>query len=159
MFKINQKFLENLEKGETSDILEMRVVQLMKNRKKWKFSPTYVNTCGHPSVINTRGECAFCTVQSDVDRRLAEEIDKTEKHLDALRRQKTMHDIGVYMVQEGHADLLYTMGVTTSPGSEVRPRQAAIAAGERWYTPDTPCRHCGTLAPRYVANGMCKGCR
>jgi len=38
------------------------------------------------------------------------------------------------------------------------PRQAAIAAGQTWYIPDTPCKHCGTLAERNVHNGQCKGC-
>jgi len=38
------------------------------------------------------------------------------------------------------------------------PRQLALAAGETWYTPDQSCKYCGTLAPRRVDNGRCKGC-
>lgn len=37
----------------------------------------------------------------------------------------------------------------------VSPRQAAMAAGEEWYTPDDPCKRCGELAPRRVARGEC----
>ena len=40
-----------------------------------------------------------------------------------------------------------------------KPRQVAIAAGETWYTPDSPCSKCGTLAQRNVHTGACKGCR
>lgn len=42
--------------------------------------------------------------------------------------------------------------------NRISPRQAAIAAGEKWYTPDRPCIRCGTKAPRRVADGFCKGC-
>lgn len=38
------------------------------------------------------------------------------------------------------------------------PRQAAIAAGEKWYTPSAPCQRCGTTAERRVDNGSCSGC-
>lgn len=38
------------------------------------------------------------------------------------------------------------------------PRQAAKAAGHRWYMPVEPCGKCGQLAERYVANGRCRGC-
>jgi hypothetical protein len=38
------------------------------------------------------------------------------------------------------------------------PRQQALAAGQKWYTPARPCTRCGTLAERYVANGRCRGC-
>lgn len=37
------------------------------------------------------------------------------------------------------------------------PRQLAIAAGEAWYQPTTPCVH-GHLAPRRVSNGACRQC-
>jgi hypothetical protein len=42
--------------------------------------------------------------------------------------------------------------------TDTSPRQAALAAGDRWYTPDTPCKRCGTMAPKMVANGQCSGC-
>jgi len=38
------------------------------------------------------------------------------------------------------------------------PRKAAITAGERWYTPLTPCSRCGATSPKRVDNGQCKGC-
>lgn len=37
------------------------------------------------------------------------------------------------------------------------PRQLALAAGEVWYQPLTPCAH-GHLAPRRVSNGSCQRC-
>jgi len=42
---------------------------------------------------------------------------------------------------------------------KVSPRQAAIEAGEAWYTPDTLCPKCHTLAKRNVNNGRCLGCK
>lgn len=57
------------------------------------------------------------------------------------------------------------LGIRTPEGDcaecakpRVSPRQAAIAAGETWYAPATPCKRCGTLAPRSVARGECRGC-
>jgi cytidyltransferase-like protein len=38
------------------------------------------------------------------------------------------------------------------------PRQQAIADGKRWYIPYEPCKHCNTIAERYVANGKCRNC-
>lgn len=38
------------------------------------------------------------------------------------------------------------------------PRKAAIANGEKWYTPLESCAKCGQMASRNVANGQCKGC-
>lgn len=40
------------------------------------------------------------------------------------------------------------------------PRQAAIAAGEKWYMPhdDDPCKKCGQVALRRVTDGACRGC-
>ena len=39
------------------------------------------------------------------------------------------------------------------------PRQAAIAAGKKWYISDVQCPSCGTENPtKYVANGACGGC-
>ena len=38
------------------------------------------------------------------------------------------------------------------------PRQLAIQSGQTWYTPDVPCKKCGTLAERNVHNGACRGC-
>jgi ribosomal protein L37AE/L43A len=38
------------------------------------------------------------------------------------------------------------------------PRQEAIKAGEKWYTPDTPCPICGGYDLRRVDNGRWQGC-
>lgn len=40
----------------------------------------------------------------------------------------------------------------------ISPRQAALASGEEWYTPTTPCNRCGEIAEKRVANGECRGC-
>lgn len=39
------------------------------------------------------------------------------------------------------------------------PRQKAIRDGEKYYTPDHPCKHCKTLSPKQVNNGRCSGCQ
>ena len=41
---------------------------------------------------------------------------------------------------------------------ERSPRQQAIAAGEKWYTPTKPCPICSTTALRHVDNARCRGC-
>ena len=41
--------------------------------------------------------------------------------------------------------------------SKPSPRQAALAEGKKWYTPDKPCKHCGYIAERRVNNGDCRG--
>ena len=41
---------------------------------------------------------------------------------------------------------------------ERSPRQQAIAAGEKWYTPSKPCPICSTTALRHVDNARCQGC-
>lgn len=51
-----------------------------------------------------------------------------------------------------------TNGIDREP-LERSPRQEAIAAGEKWYTPATPCPRCSTTAPRRVSDGVCKGCQ
>lgn len=38
------------------------------------------------------------------------------------------------------------------------PRQIALRAGEKWYTPGKPCPHCGQTAPKRVHDGRCQGC-
>ena len=38
------------------------------------------------------------------------------------------------------------------------PRKLAIAAGEKWYMPDTPCNKCNTRSLKRVDNGQCQGC-
>lgn len=38
------------------------------------------------------------------------------------------------------------------------PRQAALAAGEKWFTPTDPCPKCGTTSRRRVTDSHCTGC-
>jgi len=38
------------------------------------------------------------------------------------------------------------------------PRKKAIGAGEIWFMPEKPCKHCGLIAIRRVNNGECRGC-
>ena len=38
------------------------------------------------------------------------------------------------------------------------PRKIAQRKGDLWYTPDTPCIHCGQKALKRVNNGACQGC-
>lgn len=60
----------------------------------------------------------------------------------------------------GHPGLLLINGkcATCDDIAKASPRQQAINAGEKWYTPTKPCKECHQLAPRYVANGTCSGC-
>lgn len=64
--------------------------------------------------------------------------------------------------QNGHVGMF--KGVSTclvceiERSKQVSPRKAAVEAGEAWYTPATPCKHCGEIAPKRVSNGSCRSC-
>lgn len=162
MFK---DFQEKINAGRSDDIVESAVLKMMKKEKIWKFSPDYRPTCEHPPVINNRGKCAFCTVIDNLNAKLQQKISETEYLLDGLKRQKMMHDMGVYIEQTDRPDILPLLGVVTESAisravfSGASPRARAVAAGEKWYTPSESCSKCGTLAQRYVANGKCRGCK
>ena len=97
--------------------------------------------------------------------KLQQKINETAYLLDGLKRQKMMHDMGVYMEQPDRPDILPLLGVVTESAvsravfSGASARAQAKAAGEKWYTPSEPCSKCGTLSQRYVANGRCRGCK
>mgnify|MGYP006914385500 CR=1 FL=1 len=148
-------FSEILETGKTNNPVELKVIEMVKMGNFWKLSPDYKSPCGHPPVINARGRCAFCFVENQFDVKLEEKISRLETELEALKRQKMSHQMGVYLPQPG-CESLYNM--SSNIPKQTTPRAKAIAAGEKWYTPDEPCPKCGTLSPRYVANGRCKGC-
>lgn len=48
--------------------------------------------------------------------------------------------------------------MSRSFGSAMRPRQAAIEAGEKWYFTGKPCKY-GHVALRQVANKGCRDCQ
>ncbi len=55
-------------------------------------------------------------------------------------------------------DPRYPIEYPPKPSKLLTSRQQALADGRRWFVPTTRCRHCNTLALRYVANGRCLGC-
>ena len=153
---INEKFLKVLNHGESSNPVESKVIQMIKSGNFWRLSPDYKLTCGHPSVINARGRCAFCFVENQIDTKLEERIASLETLLDNLKRQRMSNQMGVYLPQQG-CESLFDLPSKPQP-TKLTPRAKAVAAGAKWYTPDKPCPKCGTLSQRYVANGRCKGC-
>ena len=62
----------------------------------------------------------------------------------------------------GHLGVHDTMGrcvYCEDIKNRVSPRQAALRAGERWYTPETACIRCGTFSLRSTDNSKCRGCK
>lgn len=136
----------------SSDEIEQKVLDLMhgENGKKYIKQQSRIQKCGHPGVRHN-GNCAFCEV---IERSKIVQSDPSEarekvlrSRLEALRKEVT--DIENQLA-------LIDMGV---PVRTTVTRQEALAAGLKWYTPENPCKHCGTFSERYVANGKCKGCK
>lgn len=92
-----------------------------------------------PAIVNTAGE---------VDA-LRENIAMIERNITVLNEQLQMMKNALLLSESGiHVGIIKIKS----------PRQQAIADGKRWYIPYEPCKHCNTIAERYVANGKCRNC-
>lgn len=135
----------------TGHELSDRVLEAIRNGKKWVIQKKRNQVCWHPGVKMTNGKCVFCALSSGgagkltgIDlaiRNTRNDIEKMQSHLAVLETYKAL---GAHAVPER---------------PEIKsPRQQAIAEGRKWYIPYTPCKHCHRTAERYVANGKCRNC-
>ena len=87
----------------------------------------------------------------------------------STKGEATASVLGLYVDQSpcnrsGHIGIKLTNGKCYICERErlakpLTPRALAIKEGDTWYTPIETCKRCGTLSPRRVNNGECKGCK
>jgi len=127
-----------------------------------KFDPSMTvsslpnRTCGHLGIRTSNGKCYQCTIDRDrqhEEQRRARESTKQVDEVRAAQIRARREELMKEYVALGK-ELIAVTDVSVPAVS----RQQALVTGARWYIPDTPCRRCGQLAPRYVANGRCKSC-
>lgn len=121
--------------------------------------------CGHVGVWQGSA-CAICA-QKRRDRRIddkaktdvgyiesvRQQLSQVKENIDALKKQEEMLQNIITLTEMG-----IDVGRVTPLIRVKSPRQQAIADGKRWYIPYEPCKHCNTIAERYVANGKCRNC-
>ncbi|HEI0612133.1 TPA: hypothetical protein SIF59_004010 [Escherichia coli] len=110
--------------------------------------------------------CAICA-QKRRDRRVEEKVKDGEGYIESVRQRLSQVRENLKALSE-QEDMLQNIITLTKMGLDVgnvtplirikSPRQQAIADGKRWYIPYEPCKHCNTVAERYVANGKCRNC-
>ncbi len=149
----HDKFIKAWKNGtDVEDETGNKVLQALRSGKKWLIQKKRNSSCWHPGVKMTNGKCVFCAMTKShrkgpvsIDESIEAvqaDIEKLQAHLLVLQTYKTL---GAAMVPE--APRIAT------------PRQQAISEGKRWYMPYEPCKHCGVIAERYVANGKCRNCQ
>lgn len=128
--------------------------ELVHHGKKWRINDRYTRGCGHPYVKDTQGKCVFCRIeaqQSDTGGLSNEQIaDNLMESAAVLRKRADDLEVKAIYIRTG----LYT------PEKEdiLTNRQKAVLAGAKWYEHDEPCKSCGKIGERYVANGRCRNC-
>lgn len=121
---------------------------------KWRVAKPYNKLCGHPSVRDTQGKCIICKAESNLAELKTTPLEQYLINLDQsvieLRKRANEAEAEALSIRAG---FYIPTGVKTKS-----PRQFAIEMGEKWYAHNEPCRHCGMLSERYVANGRCRNC-
>lgn len=139
---------------DTNDELSNKVLKLLRSGKKWRVLKDRNKTCWHPGVKMTNGKCVFCSLLEKESESTPRDsgIDAT---IDTVTRE--IEQLNSYLMV---LQMYKALGAETVPErpQTVSPRQQAIADGKRWYIPYEPCKHCNTIAERYVANGKCRNC-
>ena len=128
--------------------------------------PEICERCGLRKIIFVKTGISRCCAQEDSILAYNEALKAREPltAMDALSRGLDYYwaspHKGTYC---GHPDKRTLSGgcyfcSQMKASQPLSPRQAALSAGEVWYTPLTPCSRCGKTAERRVANGECRGC-
>jgi hypothetical protein len=127
---------------------------IVEDGRKWRVSDKYIAPCGHPHVKDTQGKCIFCRFEQYAPVQpvtpleqyvinLKQSVTELRKRADAAEAEVLSIEAGFYVPER----------VTTKSA-----RQFAVERGEKWYQHDEPCKHCGVVSERYVANGRCRNC-
>lgn len=125
--------------------------EMVHNNKKWRINDRYTKGCGHPFVKDTQGRCIFCKIEKQPVPLTNEAIaTNLMESAEILRQRASSMEAKAIAIRSGFY-LFHQDDTITS-------RQKAVIAGNKWYIHDEPCKHCGKIGERYVANGRCKNC-
>lgn len=147
----HHNFVRSLKMGtQIQNPIHEPVIDAILGGKKWRIQKKPNTECGHPGVRNTGGKCVFCLPQV-----VKQPHNSVQKLLE--NTQKEMARLTEY---EATLKTYLEFGVTEAPPMPTRPspRAQAVSEGAKWYMPYNPCKHCGIIAERYVANGRCRNC-
>lgn len=155
----NYSFKTLLAKGQNSDdpVWQEVLDGLRSNDKEWKIIKKELTPCRHPGVRDKSNRCVFCRIEARIaSETTAEQTLEEAKahHVKTLLEKATELDNQAAMIRLEAMEI--EMG--TKPFARSVSRAEAVANGLKWYLPITPCRHCGIVAEKYVANGRCRNC-
>lgn len=135
--------------------LHQRVwTDLVHHNKKWRVNNRYTRGCAHPYVKDTQGKCIFCRIEAQT--KTAPEMcketiaDNLTESATVLRKRADELEVKALAIRSGF--------YTPQQEDTLTNRQKAIMTGQKWYEHDEPCKHCGKIGERYVANGRCRSC-
>lgn len=131
------------------------VLSLLRSGKKWRVLKSRNKHCWHPGVQMTNGKCVFCALG---DKSTTKTIIST--NINEQRLANLIEEMSVLTQYRALLETAITLNVDVPQEMPKRgkTRQEALRDGDKWYTPDTRCKHCGSIGERYVANGKCKQC-
>lgn len=141
-----------------------KVGEALKTGRNWRIQNNPNRECGHPGVRNTQGKCVFCitekrmtgewgAVKSEPVNNLRNAIYQLNQNIAELTGKRDTLQNLLTLDMAG-----FPVGKVSSVTRPTSPRQRAIQEGKNWYMPYEPCKHCGVIAERYVANGRCRSC-
>lgn len=145
--------------GTTNDELSNKVLQMIRDGRKWRVLQSRNSLCWHPGVKMTNGKCVFCSMQ-EKEVTPVSEMDMLNSALTELRKNITELQQKEETLQNlvKLAEMGFPLGNVSTMLKPSSPRQRAIQEGKKWYMPYEPCTKCGIIAERYVANGRCRNC-
>ena len=124
---------------------------------------------GTPLRFTRNGKCIHCCRMAAIDyyNRMVKTGDLLIDPQQAAAKGDTYYLSTYACKTAGHVGVLTVSGHNCKACLEAKPiefvgpspRQVALDAGEKWYTPLEACPKCNTTALRYVANGRCQGCK
>lgn len=128
--------------------------EIVHGDRKWRVTGKYNPACGHPGVRDTQGKCIFCKNEKKQSELASTPV---EQYVSNLRQAaKILRERARVIDAEITAIELFEQVPTRIQSKS--PRQFALEQGDKWYQSDEPCKHCGALSERYVANGRCRSC-
>lgn len=128
--------------------------EIVHGERKWRVTGKYNPACGHPGVRDTQGKCIFCKYEKQQAEMTSTPIEQYVSNLrEAAKTLRNRAD-----VVEGEIAAIELFGHVPANVQAKSPRQFAMGQGEKWYQADEPCKRCGALSERYVANGRCRSC-
>lgn len=131
-----------------------RVLSLIRGGKKWRILKKRNKLCWHPGVQTTNGKCVFCMLAAKSDSPVAignineQRLANLNEELTLLTQYKALLETAVAL----------GVDVPQEAPKRGKTRQEAIRDGDKWYTPDSRCKHCWSIGERYVENGRCRSC-